>query len=90
MAIHIVRQMWSTIIFVTIIAFSVIAYYLPDTPYIGALSEPITAMVGYVLAINIFFLPIYKKWHGYGVLVLTAVSLVISWFAVYWLYLKPG
>jgi len=89
MAVHILRQTWTTIIFVVIMALNVIAYFFPDTPYIGVLANPLTAMAAYIVALNILFMPAMKWLSGRGAFLVTTASVFLSYGIVWWWYLKP-
>ena len=84
MAIHILRSHLTTFIFVVVIAIGAIGYFFPDAPYIGMLSQPITAFFFYAIAFMILFYPKIQKRAFFFAL----ISLILAWAAVWWFFVK--
>ena len=88
MAIHILKSHITSIIFLGVIAIGILAYLFPTNPYIGTLAEPITAFALYMIAIAVLFLPLFRKWKGWGSFTLFLVAVFVAWAAVWWFYVR--
>jgi len=81
MAFVIVRQYWSAILVIGLVAINMLAYFFP-TSFLEPFTFPITAMFVYSLACMIAVLPWFKK----RPLVFGCIALIIGWAATWWFY----